>query len=54
MNFDGVYAPIITPFDEQGGIDREALASFTEVLIANGVDGIVADLEALDAALQSR
>lgn len=42
MNFDGVYAPIITPFDDGGAVDREALAQFVDILIDNGVDGLVA------------
>ena len=42
MSFDGVHVPIITPFDAEGTIDRAALAEFVEVLITNGVDGIVA------------
>jgi 4-hydroxy-tetrahydrodipicolinate synthase len=42
MNFDGVYAPIITPFDDSGAVDRDALAHFVDVLIAAGIDGLVA------------
>lgn len=42
MKFQGVYVPIITPFDAAGNIDKKALADFTDVMIANGVDGIVA------------
>lgn len=42
MNFDGVYAPIITPFDTEGNVDRESLAAFVDVLIAAGIDGLVA------------
>lgn len=42
MQFDGLIVPIITQFDKDGQIDAKAIAHFTEVLIANGVNGIVA------------
>jgi 4-hydroxy-tetrahydrodipicolinate synthase len=42
LSFEGVYVPVITPFDNEGGIDRTALAEFVEILIASGVEGLVA------------
>lgn len=36
----GVYPPIITIFDEEGGIDYEANKKQTDFLIHKGVDGI--------------
>ena len=42
MSFDGVYVPVITPFDHDGNIDRARLAEFTDILIDAGVDGLVA------------
>ena len=39
MSFDGVYVPVITPFDHDGNIDRARLAEFTDILIDAGVDG---------------
>lgn len=42
MSFSGVYVPVITPFDESGHVDKKALSEFVEVMIGNGVDGIVA------------
>lgn len=42
MSFDGVHVPVITPFDSDGNVDRAALADFVDILIDNGVDGLVA------------
>ncbi|MSW39387.1 MAG: dihydrodipicolinate synthase family protein, partial [Actinobacteria bacterium] len=42
MRFDGVWVPIITPFDEMGNVDRGKLADFVDIMIDQGVDGIVA------------
>ncbi len=41
MNFDGIYTPVITPYDEQGAINEAAFRSQIEFLIAAGVHGII-------------
>lgn len=42
MSFDGVHVPVITPFDNDGNVDRARLAEFVDILIDAGVDGLVA------------
>ncbi len=42
MSFSGVYVPVITPFDEAGHVDVKQLSHVVEVLLTNGVDGVVA------------
>jgi 4-hydroxy-tetrahydrodipicolinate synthase len=41
MKFEGIYTPVITPHDAEGGIDRDAFAAMIEHLIASGVHGII-------------
>lgn len=41
MKFEGIYTPVVTPHDEDGGIDREAFAAMIEHLIAAGVHGLI-------------
>lgn len=41
MQFEGIYAPVITPYREDGHIDREAFVAQIEALIDAGVHGIV-------------
>lgn len=41
MRFEGVYTPIITPYNEDFSIDREGLAQMIEHLVSAGVHGIV-------------
>jgi 4-hydroxy-tetrahydrodipicolinate synthase len=41
MKFEGIYTPVITPYREDGSIDREAFAKAIEHLIASGVHGII-------------
>ena len=38
----GIYTPLITPFQEDGAIDYEALARATKFVLKQGVDGIYA------------
>ena len=42
MNIDGILVPVITPFNDNGAINFEALAELLEHLIDAGVRGIVA------------
>lgn len=41
MVLEGIYTPVITPFDADGGIDYNALAELVETLIAAGVHGLI-------------
>lgn len=41
MNFEGIYTPVITPFNEDFSIDRQGFAAVIEFLIGAGVHGIV-------------
>lgn len=41
MRFEGIYTPVITPYRDDGTIDRDAFAAIIEHLIASGVHGIV-------------
>lgn len=41
MRFDGIYTPLITPYHEDGSIDRDAYAAVIESLIGAGVHGLI-------------
>ncbi len=41
MKFEGIYTPIITPYDADGRIDEASFAAMAEHLIASGVHGII-------------
>ncbi|RMF41262.1 MAG: dihydrodipicolinate synthase family protein [Alphaproteobacteria bacterium] len=41
FSFEGIYTPVITPFDAGGGIDRDKLAEHIEYLIGEGVHGLI-------------
>ncbi len=41
MKFEGIYTPVITPYRDDGSIDRDAFASQIESLIDAGVHGLV-------------
>ena len=38
--FFGVYAALITPFDEKGGVDEKRLKNLVKFLISKGIDGL--------------
>lgn len=38
--FRGLFPPLITPFDEQGGLAEDALREHVEFMIQNGADGM--------------
>jgi 4-hydroxy-tetrahydrodipicolinate synthase len=40
--FRGLYPPLITPFDEDGGLDERALRGHVDFVIDNGADGFCA------------
>ncbi len=41
MKFEGIYTPIVTPYGDDGAIDRNRFAEVVEHLIASGVHGII-------------
>jgi len=41
MNFEGIYTPIITPFNEDGSVDWDGYAAVIEWQIENGAAGII-------------
>lgn len=41
MRFEGIYTPVITPYREDGSIDRDAFVAMIEYLIASGVHGLI-------------
>ena len=42
MKLEGIYVPLVTPFDARGEIDRAKLEALVEAMIAKGVAGIAA------------
>ncbi len=42
MQFDGIYVPLVTPFDGNGDIDQTKLETLVEAMIEKGVAGIAA------------
>lgn len=41
MKFEGIYTPVITPYLDDGSIDRNAFAEMIEYLVGQGVHGII-------------
>lgn len=41
MKFEGIYTPVITPYSEDGTIDRDAFVAMIEHLMAAGVHGVI-------------
>lgn len=41
MKFEGIYTPVITPYRDDGTIDRDAFCAMVEFLVASGVQGII-------------
>lgn len=42
MRFDGIYVPLVTPFDGDGEIDQQKLETLVEAMVGKGVAGIAA------------
>jgi 4-hydroxy-tetrahydrodipicolinate synthase len=42
LHLRGVYVPLVTPFDRQGGVDIDALERLTDDVLAAGAAGVVA------------
>ncbi|GAA6210186.1 dihydrodipicolinate synthase family protein [Cognatishimia sp. WU-CL00825] len=41
FNFDGIYTPVVTPFNEDGAFNWDALADVIEYLVEKGVHGLI-------------
>ena len=41
MKFEGIYPPVITPYQENGDIDRDGFASMVEHLVESRVHGVI-------------
>jgi 4-hydroxy-tetrahydrodipicolinate synthase len=41
MIFEGIYTPLVTPMDAQGGVDHDALGELIEDLVDKGVHGLI-------------
>ncbi|WP_449044807.1 dihydrodipicolinate synthase family protein, partial [Paracoccus versutus] len=41
MVLEGIYTPVITPFQGDGSIDFDALGDLVERLVAAGVHGLI-------------
>ena len=41
FEFEGIYTPIVTPYDAEGAVDHDALAEVVDYLVAAGVHGII-------------
>lgn len=41
MKFEGIYTPVITPYNDDGSIDRDGFCAMLEYLVASGVQGII-------------
>ena len=54
LKLDGVYVPNITPFDEKGEIQYDALAELIEYWIHAGVSGVVANASTGESPYLSR
>jgi 1-pyrroline-4-hydroxy-2-carboxylate deaminase len=55
MHFEGVIPAVVTPFDDSGGVDTDALAATAEWLIEEGATGLVGtgtmgEAQSLDAS----
>ncbi|HCQ64061.1 MAG TPA: dihydrodipicolinate synthase family protein [Rhodobacteraceae bacterium] len=41
QRFDGIYTPVVTPYDEGGAVDYDALAAIIDHLVAARVHGLI-------------
>lgn len=41
MNFDGIWVPVVTPFDGDNRIDHRALVGLVDTLVEQGVHGLI-------------
>ena len=41
MKFEGIYPPVITPYQDNGDIDRDGFAAMVEHLVTSRVHGVI-------------
>ena len=41
MKFEGIYTPIVTPYDDNHGINYDAVEAIVDDLISSGVHGLI-------------
>ncbi len=41
FSFDGIYTPVVTPYHDDGSLNRDALADVIDYLIEQGVHGLI-------------
>ncbi|MEZ5534844.1 MAG: dihydrodipicolinate synthase family protein [Thiolinea sp.] len=41
FNFEGIYTPVITPYHDDGSVNRDALAELIDYLVGHGVHGLI-------------
>jgi 4-hydroxy-tetrahydrodipicolinate synthase len=54
MELEGIFVPNVTPFDYQGGIDKEALCDLIEFWLGSGVSGLVVNASTGEGPMLSR
>ena len=54
MKFEGIYTPIVTPYDDNHGINYDAIEAIVDDLISSGVHGLVVRSEEHTSELQSQ
>ena len=54
MELKGIFVPHVTPFDEQGEIEKESLTSLIEFWLEAGVSGLVVNSSTGEGPLISR
>ena len=54
MKLEGIFVPNVTPFNDQGWIDKEALSELIEFWIGSGVSGLVVNASTGEGPMISR
>lgn len=54
MELEGIFIPNVTPFHEDGGLDKEALSSLIEYWIETGISGLAVNASTGEGPLLSR
>jgi len=53
MKFEGIFTPIITPYDDKGSINFEAIEAIIEDLISSGVHGWLLQVQLVSTMLKT-
>lgn len=54
MKLEGIFVPNVTPFDQHGEIDKEALVGLIEFWVGSGVSGLVVNASTGEGPMLSR